>query len=513
MILIDEKRCYIILFQIHATNNPRMKNTLKAIVVLLLFSKAASAQQKDYLYYVRTHCDNLIAHGKDTYGTEATHMLASVIDTRDMSVPKANVPPTEGTRAHDRAVGGSNFYHDVETIKVFQALSKLTREAIYQQAATAYARDFLDHSQNPYTGLLAWGEHLYYNFYTDAVMVGDLAHPRDDIYHEFLAETPPWAFLWKIDTARVKKAIAGVQYHFRSPVTQSFLFNRHAYWDKVDKEEYRGLAQYQDGGQPWIKHSGLQCYSFTFLYHKTQDPTWKRWAEGTGSLYWKYRDPETNLTVSCIDDPRPTAIHASLSSMSLLSYYLLKSWQLHPAFNHFKEQAETMLKSAEKYAWDEKRKGYYSLLNLDGSVFSDELIPVVHTGYGEVDILSFGRIAAYFYQTTGDDAYRAMVQKVADMLVATTWPDTFVVNSLADALQFSLDAYEILEDDRMWQAAQRCAATGIEKLWSGQLFTRQPGDPYYEAKLGTNTFVAGLMRLHLIENNQRAEAALSQWPL
>ncbi|MEM8970424.1 MAG: hypothetical protein AAGE93_28675, partial [Bacteroidota bacterium] len=407
--------------------------------------------------------------------------------------------------------GGSNFYHDVETIKLFLALSELTGEGQYQTVVESYARDFLKYCQNPATGLLAWGEHLYYNFYADSVMVGDLENPRDDIYHEFLAETPPWEFLWDIDTAAVRKAISGVRYHFRSPTTQTFLFNRHARWQKVDKHDYRGLAQYQDGGQPWIKHSGLQCYSFSFLYSKTEKSLWKKWAEGSGSLYWKYRNPETNLTVSCIDDPRDVARYASLSQTSLLCYYWLKSAQQHPEFNYLRERAEVMLKSVEKYSWNSEESSYYSLLHLNGKALNEDLIPVIFTGYGGSDVIQFGRVAAYFYLVTQDPAYKEMVNKVADMLLKTDWPDDFVVNSLASALQFSLDAHEILEDDRLLQSAQNYASIAIEKLWSRQLFVRQPNDPYYEAKLETNNLVAGLLRLHLVEDNQISRSSLTEW--
>ncbi len=479
--------------------------------LLLLSSTIAFSQDTDYLHYVKTHCDNLIEHGRDNYGSVSNNLIASVIDTRDMSVPKANVPPTEGTRAHDRAVGGSNFYHDVETIKLFLALSELTGEGQYQTVVESYARDFLKYCQNPATGLLAWGEHLYYNFYADSVMVGDLENPRDDIYHEFLAETPPWEFLWDIDTAAVRKAISGVRYHFRSPTTQTFLFNRHARWQKVDKHDYRGLAQYQDGGQPWIKHSGLQCYSFSFLYSKTEKSLWKKWAEGAGSLYWKYRNPETNLTVSCIDDPRDVARYASLSQTSLLCYYWLKSAQQHPEFNYLRERAEVMLKSVEKYSWNSEESSYYSLLHLNGKALNEDLIPVIFTGYGGSDVIQFGRVAAYFYLVTQDPAYKEMVNKVADMLLKTDWPDDFVVNSLASALQFSLDAHEILEDDRLLQSAQNYASIAIEKLWSGHLFIRQPNDTYYEAKLETNNLVAGLLRLHLTESNQANHGSLTEW--
>ncbi len=486
-------------------------NNLPFLIGLLLISFSGWAQRADYLPYVTTHCDNLIQHGQDRYGSKKTAILASVIDTRDLSVPRADVPPTSGTRAHDRAVGGSNFYHDVETIRLFRALSPLTGDQRYEEAALAYAQDFLDYCQNPTIGLLAWGEHLYYNFYTDSVMVGDLAHPHADNYHEFLEETPPWPLLWQVDSAVTERAIAGVRYHFRSSTTQTFLFNRHAYWHPVDQQEYRGLAQYQDGGQPWIKHSGLQCYSFTLLLEQTQNPKWDRWAEGTGSLYWNYRDPTTNLTVSCLDDPRESARHASLNQTGLLSYYLLKSWQVHPTFGQFRERAEAMLKAAERFSWSEDRKRYYRRLQLDGSPARDEMISVVATGYGGADILAFGRIACYFYQATGDPAYRMMVQRAADMLLATSWPDDFVINSLASALQFSLDAYEVLADERLLRAAHNYAAIGVERLWSGQLFVRQPGDPYYEAKLGTNAFVAGLLRLHLLENDRSAEANLHHW--
>ncbi|GAB3342473.1 hypothetical protein GCM10027299_57310 [Larkinella ripae] len=489
-----------------------MKRIAAVYTWILLLSTGCLAQKKDYLYYAKTHCDNLIEYGKDKYGRQTSNLLASVIDTRDMSIPKENVPPTEGTRPADRAVGGSNFYHDVELIKVFNELSTLTGNRNYTNALHDYAGDFLKYSQNPVTGLLGWGEHIYYNFHADTVMEG--LDPMGKFKsHEFLESTPPWAFLWEIDSAATRRAIAGVRYHFRSGVTQSFLYNRHARWHKAEKAEYRGLEQYQDGGQAWIKHSGLQCYSFTFLYGKTGHPEWKRWSEGTGNLFWKFRNPETNLTISCVDDPRSSGVNASLPGASLLAYYLLKSSQNHPDFKHLRERAEVLFKSIEAHSWDGQRKGYCSEVGLDGKVVNPELIPVVNTGYGGADILMTGRIAAYFYTMTGDPVYRDMVRKVAANVSAVTWPETFVMNSLASTIQFSLDAAEVLNDQSLIQTAQKLADLGIRKLWSGKLFVRQPQDSYYESKLGANEFVAGLVRLHLIEKNNAARARLTNWSL
>ena len=469
------------------------------------------AQSKPYLYYIQNHCDHLLQFGQDRSGPVTTNFLASVIDTRDMIIPKSGVPATEGTRSHDRAVGGSNFYHHVETIKVLEVLSEITNDPKYRQAVDHYAIDLIEYAQNPHTGLLAWGEHLYYNFYADSVMVGDLSNPRDAIYHEFLAETPPWPLLWETNATATERAISGIRFHFRSPVTQSFLYNRHARWDRVDKKEYRNLQQYQDGGQPWIKHSGLQAYSFAFLYHQTKDPEWIRWTQGVGNLYWKYRNPTTNLTPSCIDDPRPNSQRASINSMALLSYYLLKVSKLDPEFQEFHEKAETMLKSIYQYSWNPEEQNFHSTINLDGSVFDKSFVPVVHTGYGGSDILTFGRVAVYFYRETQDPEYLEMVKQVNRLLLKTAWPDHFVINSLASTLQYALDAYEVTGDLEMYEKARQLADIGIDKLWSGKMFIRQPGDPYYEAKLGTGGFLMGLMRLHLLATNQANRFNYSTW--
>lgn len=488
-----------------------MKIAKTFFIWALLCPAVSFAQQRDYLYYVREHYDNLIRYGKDTYGEHPTQMLASVIDTRDMSVPKGDVPPTEGTRGSDRAVGGSNFYHDADIIRVGAALQSLTGSDKYAQAAKSYATDFLKYAQNPVTGLLGWGEHIYYNFYRDTVMEEQLSVNSPYKAHEFIETVPVWPYLWAVDSAATKRAIAGVRYHFRSGVTQSFLYNRHARWHKADKPEYRGLEQYQDGGQAWIKHSGLQCYSFAYLYSQTRDPQWKRWTEGTGNLFWKFRNPETDLTISCVDDPRPSGVNSSLPGSSLLAYYLLKTSALHPDFAHFKDKAERLLQAVEKHSWDEKRKGYATEIDLNGKPTTQDLIPVINTGYGAADILLFGRVAAYFYKTTGNPAYKNMVKKVADLVRAQTWPDTFVMNSLAGSMAFLLDAAEVLDDKQLVVLSRSLADIGIKKLWSGKLFVRQPNDPYYESKLGINDFASGLLRLYFIEKKDPKKAALLAW--
>ena len=124
------------------------------VLISLSFSLPTQAQSpsKDYLHYVQTFADTLLSVGLDHYGPSPTAMWASVIDTRNLSVPIRGVPPTNGVRPHDRAVGGSNYYHDVLTLTVFDQLSELTGNDRYRQAAHDYSQDFLERAQHPQTG-------------------------------------------------------------------------------------------------------------------------------------------------------------------------------------------------------------------------------------------------------------------------------------------------------------------------------------------------------------------------
>lgn len=113
-------------------------------------------------------------------------MWASVVDLTSLSVPIRGGPPTKGVRPDDRAFGGSNYYHDVMTMKVLEALSATTGNSIYQRAVDDYSRDFLRYTQSATTGLLGWGEHLYYDFYRDTVSISESRQSAKHGLHRFI---------------------------------------------------------------------------------------------------------------------------------------------------------------------------------------------------------------------------------------------------------------------------------------------------------------------------------------
>ncbi len=476
-----------------------MTRKITCIVVLACLGYTAPAQKSkdNYLKYVQTFADTLLSVGLDHYGPEQTPMWAGVIDTRNLSVPLRNVPTTAGVRPSDRAVGGANYYHDVLTLQVFDRLSQLTKDAKYQQAAADYSKAFLARTQNPKTGLLGWGEHLYYNFYTDTVSIAEDRILDQRSYflmpHELIEGTPPWSRLWAADPVRTQKAIEGLQYHFNGPDPQTYLFNRHAVWNKTE---------YQHEIMPWIKHTALYAYSYSFLYQHTDDEQWKEKAWQIGTLYWNLRDHRTDLVFGCLyHSSEPEAgKNASLSNTHLYAYWLYKAGEL-SASEEMKSYAINSLIAFDKYGWNESEKKYYKELNLDGTPpENSEWASPWKVGYGTSSLLSLGRVAAYIAMHEQSADMTRIAEHTVSIANQQQLLEAYTAQNLGEALNANLDVYELTKNKQYMEQATRYADLAIEHLWNNGLFVRQKDDPFYEAKLGSGDLISGMLRLHMALN-------------
>ncbi len=474
------------------------------IIMLMLVGSVAEAQQRKsakadekYLYYVQTFADHLLEHGLDRVGQRPTAMWASVIDTRDYRIPIRGVAPTKGVRPHDRALGGANYYQDVETLRAFDVLTTITGDARYAHAAKAYSQDFLHYGQHPKTGLLGWGEHLYYNFFTDTVSISEsrFFQPRDyfKMPHELLAWTPPWERLWQENEDKTAKAIEGLIYHFNGPDPKTYLFNRHAQWNE---------PVYNQDVMPWIKHAALYAYSWAFLYDKTGNEKYKHWAEDIGLLYWNLREYDTDLVFNCYyHSTEPKAgKNPGVSATGLYAYWVYRAAQL-TGNARMKEAALAMMVAYHKYGWHEEKQSYYNSLNLDGTPGEEaEMATAWQIGYGSSSAINFGRAAAYLYQHQKDERLKQMAVNCADILIAEALPAEYTAQNIGEAINMCMDVYDINGDARYLTEAKKFADMAIGSLWKNGLFARQVNDDYYEAKLGVGDLLAGLLRIHLAQH-------------
>ncbi len=452
-----------------------------------------------YLKVVQKFADQLLKTGTDKYGSRNTAMWASVIDLKTLTVPPRNVPGTKGIRPYDRAVGGSNYYHDVMTMKVFDALSEITGDPKYTNAVKNYSRDFLNLCQNPETGLLGWGEHLYYDFYKDTVTIAEnrIFYPRDYFImpHELLGWTPPWKRLWEINPERTASAIEGIMWHFNGPDTKTYLFNRHAVWNK---------PEYQNVVMPWIKHSVLFAYSFAFLYEKTGEEIWKKRAKDISRLYWNLRDYNTNLVFNCF-------YHATnsdagkipgISSTGKYAYWMYKTGEILNDAD-LKEIAKKLLMAYQKYGWDDEKQVFYNSVQLDGKpIESSGKATAWKIGYGSSSLFSYARAATYIAKKEGNKEFIEIARQCEKQIPGSELPEQYTALNLGEAINFYADLYELTNDNYYFNEAKKYAEKGLINFCKNGLFSRQVNDRYYEAKLGIGDLLAGFFRLGIIEEGK-----------
>ena len=119
--------------------------------------------------------DALLDNARDTYGSEHSGMILSVLDRRTAKPIEADsvndMPEAPyGVRASDRTgPGGSNANLQMDLYRVLQHAGRITGEPGYDKAARKALVDFVRITQHPDTGLLAWGEHLYWNCVDDCL--------------------------------------------------------------------------------------------------------------------------------------------------------------------------------------------------------------------------------------------------------------------------------------------------------------------------------------------------------
>jgi hypothetical protein len=472
------------------------------ITASLRIDISQAQDQNKYLTLVRTFADTLLNVGLDKYGTRPSAMWASVIDLEDMTVPQRGVEPTEGVRPHDRAMGGSNYYHDVMTMKVFDALSEVTGDEKYRQSAKEYTQDFLNKCQNPKTGLLGWGEHLFYDFFRDTVSISESKLFGQSYYfgypHEFLGWTPPWERLWAIDASRTQKAIEGIMWHFQGPDPKTFLFNRHADWN---------VPEHQTTIMPWIKHTVLFAYSFAFHFVHTGDELWKQRARDIALLYWNNRDYSTDLIFGCLyhaSSPDAGKL-PSISGTGSFAYWLYKTGELLEDEQLLDIAKKSML-AYRKYGWSEEDNYYVQSVKLNGQPLDNpQKATAWKIGYGSSSLFKFARTAAYVAEKEDNKDFLKIAIECEKQVPDSPLPEQYTALNLGEAINFYLDLYELTGKKYYLDEAGRYAEMGISRFSRNGLLRRQTNDHYYEAKLGIGDLLAGFFRLGMIVSNKEEE--------
>ena len=177
-------------------------------------------KQPDYLAIVKAYANAMIRDGRDTYGTEHSPLFASALDRRTMRIGSFdNIP---GVRDGDRSLGGANPQVDVGLYAVLYRLTALSGETRYAGEADQALKFFFSRCQSPDTGLMTWGEHLYWDFEREGM-------GGNDSKHEIGGEWPFWNECYRLAPQASWKFARG-QWDHQVADKKTGDFSRHARW-------------------------------------------------------------------------------------------------------------------------------------------------------------------------------------------------------------------------------------------------------------------------------------------
>lgn len=229
------------------------------LIAFFVFCPGARAEETPYLDAVRKTADALLTSALDQYGKERSGMILSVLDCETAKPTRLLPQPPFGVRHSDRTgPGGSNANLQLDLYRTLFHLGRLTGDPRYGEAAKIALVDFMKITQHPETGLLAWGEHLYWNCVEDRL--GDLDPNRT---HEqkrsfvFFDEMLDW------NRAGALAYAEGLWNH-QIADQKTGDFSRHAKYDRHDPRK----------GYDFPKEGGYFIDLWSQSYGATKDPRW-----------------------------------------------------------------------------------------------------------------------------------------------------------------------------------------------------------------------------------------------
>ena len=218
----------------------------------------------EYLKIVRDYADAMISQGRDSYGIETTPLFASTLNRQTMKIGTMdNYESIKGVRKNDRSIKGSNILGDIGLLDILYSLSDLTGNEKYAKEADKTIKYFFSNCQSTNTGLMAWGEHLYWDFEKEACGYGKI----NQDYHE-AGVWPFWDKSYELAPEACWKFSIG-EWDHQIYDKKTGNFSRHARWSEHGT----------DTGFEFPRYAGQMIERWTDAYNRKENINQERRAE------------------------------------------------------------------------------------------------------------------------------------------------------------------------------------------------------------------------------------------
>ena len=424
------------------------------------------------------------------------------LDTRTGRYPENDHrPPNIGERVyrHIQARNGSSLYWDQPALLAAYALSRLTEEPRYGDAADDYVNDFLALcvARN---GVWLWGNHYFYNvalatpvcFHSDAPPVPCSMDRELGDHHEIRPISPVWDVFWRISRSHTEKSIrTALQGHLIDPQTGEF---------QVHAVGVPGNALLETGGI-WVE-------TLSWLYARTGDEDMISAARKIAEFSFRHRNSETGLI-----ENHPTKTrwdkYTSTTEAGLWAGCLLRAGG-HVDSDEWIPMAKTAMDAWLRYGWDPVTNRYFGKLDIasgqpvrgprESPLQPGEFSNVWEPMFPSHDYpMPFAEACLRLYQITGATTYKTACERWVEV-IDRSLPARDGAGGYAEnygrVIHFLFACARSWKDSSVYDLALRVADEGLRVLFDHGMFRGHPGEHRYDAVDGVGYFMLALLALY-----------------
>ena len=467
------------------------------LVTFVSSSQGTSSDTPDYLTIVKAYADAMIKDGRDIYGSEHSPLFASALDRTTMRIGALDT--IEGVRKDDRSLTGANPQVDKDLYRILYRLTKLTGETHYALEADDALAFFYSHGQSPNTGLMAWGEHLYWDFEKEKV-AGEKG------VHEMKGVWPFWDQCYSSAPDVCWKFAIGLWDH-QIADKQTGDFSRHADW--ASHGPYRG--------SDFPRYAGQMIATWSDAYSRKENGTRKRRDELRTAIAVLVSRMEGNISVGGYllagTDKTHRQISWPTSNLELARcLWIAAEQQEKKLAQRMRSLALKMDQQFHRVPHTIKSGGGFvtTIDSQTGEPRSREMNKPYSeswaSGYGygvhaEVAMRSLQRYRQLKTTHPGIAAkYKSLILAAADQYL-TAEPDSAVLlkpSPFAIVIDLLVSSYHITGEERYLERAEYFGQAGVELfLGDGRPLPKASNaHDHYESITGGPQFMYALLKLH-----------------
>jgi len=262
-----------------------------------------SPESRKYLDAVREFADNVLKHGRDTYGPKHTPLFVDGLNIHTHEPvkwisPKGNV--FTATETEEWVL--SNFASQQTLLRTLDGLSNITGDAKYRQAAIDAIKYAFDHLRNP-NGLFYWGHATAYD------ALGDTPY-GDTSLESIKLHYPYYELMWKVDPDATKKLIESLWcVHVMDWSNLDFnrigstVANLEDPWDHEYDNNYPTFFKSKYGGGGFFFTASSLIQAGTSLHGLSCQELTLVWSKRLAKRFVDTRHPRTGISAFIYNDP------------------------------------------------------------------------------------------------------------------------------------------------------------------------------------------------------------------